>query len=112
MEQNEDLARLEQFVEKLLASHNQLKKEKNEMIAQLQEKQQEIAELHETVKNLQDDRSVMHNQVTGLIDRIGEWEKILDNEGDGQNSDSGESQSQNLSKDSSSLFNVATEQPL
>ena len=32
MENNEDLARLEQFVEKLIGSHNQLKKEKDEMV--------------------------------------------------------------------------------
>jgi len=112
MEHNEDLARLEQFVERLVGNHNQLKKEKNELTAQLQEKQQEIIELQKTVKGLQEDRGVMHNQVTGLIDRIGEWEKILDNEGTAQNSDSGEGQARSLSKESSSLFNVATEQPL
>ena len=81
-------------------------------MVQLQEKQQEIAELQETVKSLQEDRSVMHNQVTGLIDRIGEWEKILDQEGTGQNSDSEEGHSQSLSKEPSTLFNVSTEQPL
>ena len=112
MEHNEDLARLEQFVEKLISSHNQLKKEKNEMMAQMQEKQQEFAELQETVKSLQEDRGVMHNQVTGLIGRIGEWEKILDQEGAEKNSNSGEEQAQNLSKESSTLFNVAPEQPL
>ena len=111
MEQNEDLARLEQFVEKLLDSYNQLKKEKNEMSAQLQEKQLLIDELHETVKSLQDDRGVMHNQVTGLIDRIGEWEQIFDQEGAAPNSNSEESQAQNLSNESATLFNVATEQP-
>jgi len=112
MENSEDLARLEQFVEKLIGSHNQLKKEKNEMMAQMQEKHQEIAELQEMVKSLQEDRSVMHNQVTGLIDRIGEWEKVLDKEEAGQNSNSEEGRTQNLSKESSSLFNVATEQPV
>jgi len=112
MEHNEDLVRLEQFVEKLIGSHNRLKKEKSEMMAQIQAKQQEIAELQEMVKSLQEDRSTMHNQVTGLIDRIGEWEKVIDQEGLGQNSDSEERQAQNLSKESSSLFNVATEQPV
>ena len=48
MEHNVDLARLEQFVDKLLDSHNRLKREKNEMLAQLQEKQLVIDELHET----------------------------------------------------------------
>ncbi len=112
MENNEDLARLEQFVDKLIGSHNQLKKEKDEMMAQMQEKQQEIAELQEMVKSLQEDRSVMHNQVTGLIDRIGEWEKVFDQEDPGQSSKSENEQTQNLSEESPSLFNVATEQPL
>ncbi|MFC1843677.1 hypothetical protein ACFLZ5_02695 [Thermodesulfobacteriota bacterium] len=112
MENNENLVRLEQFVERLIENHNQLKKEKNELTAQLQEKQQEIIELQATVKSLQEDRGVMHNQVTGLIDKIGEWEKVLDTEGTAQNSDSGEGQAQSLSNESSSLFNVATEQPL
>ena len=112
MENNEDLARLEQFVEKLIGSHNQLKKEKDEMTAQMQEKQQEIAELQEMVKSLQEDRGVMHNQVTGLIDRIGEWEKVFDQEDPGQSSKSENEQTQNLSEESPSLFNVATEQPL
>ena len=112
MENNEDLARLEQFVDKLIGSHNQLKKEKDEMTAQMQEKQQEIAELQEMVKSLQEDRGVMHNQVTGLIDRIGEWEKVFDQEDPGQSSKSENEQTQNLSEESPSLFNVATEQPL
>ena len=111
MEHNEDLARLEQFVEKLVDSHNQLKKEKNEILVQVQEKQQEIAQLQEMLKSLQEDRSVMHNQVTGLIDRIGEWEQIFDQEGAAPNSNSEESQAQNLSNESATLFNVATEQP-
>ena len=111
MENNEDLARLEQFVEKLIGSHNQLKKEKDEMTARMQEKQQEIAELQEMIESLQEDRSVMHNQVTGLIDRIGEWEQIFDQEGAAPNSNSEESQAQNLSNESATLFKVATEQP-
>ncbi len=112
MEQSENLGRLEQFVEKLIDNYNQLKNEKSELMAQLQEKQQEIVELQETVKSLQEDRSVMHNQVTGLIDRIGEWDKILDKEGTGHNNDSGEREARSLSKESSPLFTIATEQPV
>ena len=113
MEHNEDLARLEQFVEKLVENHNQLKNEKIEMTAQLKKKEQEVAELQDTIKCLEEDRSVMHNQVTGLIDRIGEWEKILDRETEAeQPGESVEDQPQNLTKENSSLFNVGTEQPL
>ena len=110
MEHNEDLARLEQFVEKLIASHNQLKSENNEINAQLQAKQQEIAELRELIKNLQEDRSVIHNRVTGLLDRIDDWEKTFDKEGPGQNSNSGSNDTQSLPDKSSSLFGMAQEQ--
>jgi FtsZ-binding cell division protein ZapB len=109
MEHNEDFARLEQFVEKLLDSHNQLKNENNEINALLQAKQQEITELQEMIKNLQEDRSVMHDRVTGLIGRIDEWEKNLDQEGAGQNRRSGTGAARDGSKKSSSLFNAAAE---
>ena len=111
MEHNEDLARLEQFVEKLITSHNQLKNKNGEINVQLQAKQQEIAELQEMIKNLQEDRSVMHNRVTGLLDRIDDWEKTFAQEGSGQNSSSGNGESQSLSNKSSSLFSVAEDQP-
>ena len=110
MEHKEDLTRLEQFVEKLVESHNQLKNENSETNTELQAKQQEITELQEVIKNLQEDRNVMHNRVTGLIDRIDEWEKVIDQKESGQNSDSADAKKQNLSKKSSSLFNVAAEQ--
>ena len=110
MEYNEDLARLEQFVEKLIGSHNQLKNENLEINAQLQAKQQEISELQEMIKNLQEDRSVMHNRVTGLIERIDGWEKAFEQEDTGQKNDSGNNETKNLSKKSSSLFKVSADQ--
>jgi len=110
MEHNKDLARLEQFVEKLIDSHNQLKNENDEINTLLQAKHEEIAELQEMIKNLQEDRSVMHNRVTGLIDRIDDWEKTFEQEDSGQNSTSGAGKKQRLSKKSSSLFNVKSEQ--
>jgi len=110
MEHKEDLTRLEQFVEKLVESHNQLKNENSEINTQLQAKQQEIAELQEVIKNLQEDRNVMHNRVTGLIDRIDEWEKIIDQKESGQNSDSVARKKKKQSKKSSSLFKVTAEQ--
>jgi predicted nuclease with TOPRIM domain len=107
MKHNEDLARLEQFVEKLLDSHNQLKNENSELNAQLQAKQLENSELQEMVKNLQEDRTVMHDRVSGLIDRIDEWEKNFDQEGTGQDRDSGAGGRQEVSKKSSSLFKAS-----
>ncbi len=110
MEQNEDLARLEQFVDKLIGSHDQLKNENSEINAQLQAKQQEIDELREQIKKLQEDRSIMHNRVIGLIDRIDEWEKAFGDDEPVKNIDSGDAKVQNMGKKSSALFKVATEQ--
>jgi SMC interacting uncharacterized protein involved in chromosome segregation len=109
MEHNEDLARLEKFIERLIDSHDQLKNENSEIYAQLQAKEQEILELREMIKNLQEDRSVMHNRVTGLIDRIDEWEKGFEQEGSGQNSNSGADEDQGPPKKSSSLFKASAE---
>lgn len=106
MEQNEDLVRLEQFVEKLIASHNKLKKEKNEIMAQLQERQQEITKLEEKIKNLQEDRSTIQTRVIGLIDRIDEWEKMLEQDEEGLIKNPGRGTTREQSKKSSSLFNV------
>ena len=72
----------------------------------MQEKELEVAELQEKIKNLQEDRSSMHNRVTGLIDRIDEWEKVIDQEEGGQETDAKGEASRELSKKSSSLFNV------
>ncbi|UCD66657.1 MAG: cell division protein ZapB, partial [Deltaproteobacteria bacterium] len=110
MEHNEDLARLEQFVEKLLDSHNQLKNENSEINEQLRAKQQEITELQEMIKNLQNDRSVVHNRVTGLIDRIDEWEKTFEHDESEKNSATGDGGKENPPKKSSTLFNVTAEQ--
>ena len=110
MEDNENLARLEQFVEKLIDSHNKLKDENSEIYEQLQAKQQEISELQETLKNLREDRNLMLNRVTGLIDRIDDWEKNLEQEEAGKNSDAENEAGQDSSQKSSSLFSVTAEQ--
>lgn len=109
MEQNEDLARLEQFVERLIESHNQLKKQNSELNGQLGAKEQEITELQEKIKNLQDDRSDMHNRVIGLIGRIDEWEKAFEQEKSVKHNGSDETTQQNMNKKSSSLFKVSAE---
>jgi chromosome segregation ATPase len=109
MEHDEDLARLEQFVEKLIDSHNQLKNENSEINVLLQAKQQEIDELQEVIKSLQEDRSVMHNRVGGLIERIDEWEKSFEQVEPGQDSDPVTGTTKSRVKKSSSLFNVKAE---
>jgi hypothetical protein len=50
----------------------------------------------------------MHNRVSGLIERIEKWEKTIDVDDPGSTSAKGGTQ--NLTKKTSSLFNVAAEQ--
>ena len=110
MEHGVDLGRLEQFVERLLASHDQLKSENDEIKTLLLQKEQEIAELKEMNKGLQEDRSDMHDRVSGLIDRIDEWEEVLGTAETGQTDGSTSGKSQKITKESSPLFNVGAEQ--
>jgi len=111
MEYHEDFARLEQFVEKLIDSYNQLKNDNSEINALLLAKEQEVLDLQEKVKDLQDDRNVMLNRVSGLIGRIDEWEKKLDQEGPELNSKATDTETQKKqSKKSSSVFKGTAEQ--
>ena len=74
MENSEDLARLEQFVEKLIGSHNQLKKEKNEMMAQMQEKQQEIVDIYrnnQAQQKLLKQKAILTNKIAeGAVNKL------------------------------------------
>ena len=110
MEHDKDLTRLEEFVERLVESHNQLKSENIAITNELLAKQQEINELREEIHNLQENRNVMHTRVIGIIDRIDEWEKVIEQNESGQNRDSAGKRKKNVTKKSSPLFKVSTEQ--
>lgn len=111
MEQNEGLARLEQFVERLIASHNQLKAETSRVTAELRAKELENVELRKTVEDLRENRSEMHSRVTGLLERIDTWEKTFDQERPDRRGDTPDKDPQALSEKSSPLFDVPPEQP-
>lgn len=78
MGQEEKLARLEMFVEKLITNYSELKKEHVDLQSRFLELQKENKENQELITGLQHDRKVMYDRVTGLIDRIEEWEGSLD----------------------------------
>jgi len=75
MDQGKELARLEQFVDKLLTNYNVLKKECDGLQKRLQDREKENKQLLEQVDGLRSDKSDMHSRVTGLIGKIEEWEK-------------------------------------
>lgn len=81
MSNEQDISRLEQFVEKLLAGYNELKGRNAEMIELLARRDEEIQELRDQIDGLQDDRTIMHDRVSTLIDRIDDWEKVFEQAG-------------------------------
>jgi len=81
MEQNEDLIRLAGVVEELLASFNQLKQEKMELIQVLGEKENHINELHGSIARLKDEKADVSQRVSGILSALENWEKGQDEEG-------------------------------
>jgi len=78
MESNAELARLEQFVDKLLTKYRELKEEYHALQATLQEREGECAELKENLADLSSERTVVGERVAGLIGRIEQWETEQD----------------------------------
>ena len=74
MENNAELAKLEQFVDKLITKYQKLKEEFHAMQTTLQERDAECADLKEQVSELSSERVVVGEKVSGLIGRIEQWE--------------------------------------
>jgi len=74
MESNAELARLEEFVDKLLTKYNELKDEYHATQATLQERDDECADLKGQIADLTSERSFVGERVAGLIGRIEQWE--------------------------------------
>ncbi|MBI4793722.1 MAG: DUF904 domain-containing protein [Deltaproteobacteria bacterium] len=80
MEQNEDLIRLAGVVEELLASHNQLKQEKRELVQSVKEKEIYIQELQSSIARLKDEKADVSQRVSGILSVLEKWEKGQMNE--------------------------------
>ncbi len=86
MENKTELVRLEEFVDNLLAKYKQMKETCATLEIMLEERDAECSKLMETIGELRSERSVVGERVTGLIDRIEQWESEL--EGDELSGDS------------------------
>ncbi len=87
MENNAELVRLEEFVDKLLAKYNQLKTDYHALQDTLRERDAECAELKNNIFNLSTERTEVGNRVAGLIDRIENWENEQSAEAAEENSE-------------------------
>ena len=74
MENNAELVRLEEFVDKLLTKYNKLKTDYHALQGTLQERDAECAELKNNISDLSTERTDVGNRVAGLIGRIEQWE--------------------------------------
>ena len=74
MENNAELVRLEQFVDTLLNKYNDLKDRFHALEATLRERDSECASLKDDIAALKDERSEVGSRVSGLLDRIEQWE--------------------------------------
>jgi len=74
MGNNAELVRLEEFVDKLLTKYNQLKAEYHAVQDTLRQRDAECAELKNTIFTLSTERTAVGNRVSGLLDRIEQWE--------------------------------------
>jgi len=76
MEQLENLARLEEAIDKLLRSQQEMQQEKLQLQANLARQEQETTELRRQLEDVQGERGKIHQRVAGLIDSIEKWEKM------------------------------------
>lgn len=80
MENNTELVRLEQFVDKLLAKYKKLQEKYNNLEDTLEERDAECARLQQQLEELRSERTQVGQKVAGLIDRIERWELEEDEE--------------------------------
>lgn len=78
MSQDNELRRLEQFVEKLLARFSELRVEKAKLLQELRERELQIDDLRNTLSSKDIERSEISQRVGKLVEQIEEWETGLE----------------------------------
>ena len=78
MENKSELVRLEEFIDNLLAKYKQIKNTCATLEQMIEDRDAECARLMETVNELRSERSMVGEKVSGLIDRIEQWESELE----------------------------------
>jgi chromosome segregation ATPase len=81
MSQDNELRRLEQFVEKLLGRFNELREEKSQLQQKLTAQEQVIGELRRSLAVGDEERSRISQRVGKMVEQIEAWESGLDEVG-------------------------------
>lgn len=86
MAQDNELQRLEKFVEKLLTNFSELKAEKARVEQKLFDTELKVEELQGDISSKNVERTEISERVNKIADQIAEWEQSLDDE-TGEDSD-------------------------
>jgi len=78
MSQDNELRRLEQFVEKLLARFSELRAEKTKLLQELRERELQIDDLRSNLSSKDIERSEISQRVNKIVEQIEEWEMGLE----------------------------------
>ena len=78
MEKGSEFARLEDFVDNLLSKYKQARKQCVVLEAMIAERDAEREQLKATIEELRGERNIVGEKVSGLIERIEQWEKELE----------------------------------
>lgn len=81
MSQDNELRRLEQFVEKLLGRFNELREEKSQLQQKVTAQEQVIGELRRSLAVGDEERGKISQRVGKMVEQIEAWESGLDDEG-------------------------------
>lgn len=109
MVHEEELGKLEQSVERLIDNYNELKAENSSLKERLEKIELQKMQNQELVDTLQNDRTAMHERVTGMISKIEEWEKSLDSAEDSTDSADDATTGNNAAATSDQTFSLAAE---
>ncbi len=77
METNNDIARLEQFIEGLLKKYKNLQEDYTLVKSLLEEQEKECASLREKLSRWENEKVAVGEKVADLIKRIEEWESEI-----------------------------------
>jgi hypothetical protein len=93
MEQDNELKRLEDFVENLLTRFTELRTEKAVLLQEIRDRDEIIRGLRENVSSKDSERSEISLRVGKIVEQIEEWEQSLDDSEFDENSLVGEDDS-------------------
>ncbi|MBU0681855.1 MAG: cell division protein ZapB [Proteobacteria bacterium] len=77
----EGLSRLEDIVGRLLSQYAELKVQNELLVAEVEEKKQELGRLHGKILEMHNDKDEIHHRVSSILTKLEEWELVKHEDG-------------------------------